>query len=295
MRLAEPAPGPPVVAFRVPSSTHVRLHQNESPYAMSPTALRSAAAALEAGSRYPDAGSPDLCRTLADHYGVDPTMVAVGAGSGELILTACRAWTGDDRPVVVTEPGFPGYGLMAGIAGVPVRKVPSQRYRVGVAALMGALSRAGCLFVCNPLNPTGAVLEPGEVRALAGAATESGAVLVLDEAYAEFAGAAHHSGIDEVRAGGNLIALRTFSKAYGLAGLRVGYAIGPSRLISQLGRRLPPFTVNRVAQAAAAAALEDQAFLLSVVERVAEGRRRLEEALASLALDVVLRGATFVL
>jgi len=283
----------PLDVFRIPSSTDVRLHQNESPYPMSPAAALAARAALAAASRYPDAGAPELCRSLAEHYGVEPAMVAAGAGSGELILTACRAWGAPGRPVLVTMPGFPGYEMMAGIAGVPVCRLASPGYRVDVGSVVGALPGAGCAFVCSPSNPTGAALEPGEVRALAAAASRADGVLVLDEAYAEFAGPAHRSGLDEVRAGARLVVLRTFSKAYGLAGLRVGYAIGPADLITQLRRHLPPFTVSRVAQAAACAALGDQELLRQTVERVEDGRRVLEEGLAALGFGVVPSAANF--
>jgi histidinol-phosphate aminotransferase len=297
VRAADQKQEPGLDAFKIPSSAHVRLHQNESPYASSPAALRAAREALEASSRYPDSGSPDLCRCLADHYGVDPAMVAVGAGSGELILAACRAWAAGGRRVVVSRPGFPGYEMMAGIVGAPVRTVACDGYRIDVDAMIDALPGAGCMFVCNPLNPTGTVLRPGEVSALAEAATGSGSdgVLVMDEAYAEFAGEQHCSGIDEVRAGRSVVVLRTFSKAYGLAGLRAGYAIAPPALIAQLRRWRPPFTVNRPAQAAAAAALADQAFLRLVVERVADGRRSLADGLSALGFGVVASHANFVL
>ena len=271
-----------------------RLHANESPYPMSPLAVRAAGAALERCERYPDPGSPDLRRALAEHYRVDPAMVAVGSGSIELILAACRAWTVGRRPVAVTRPGFPGYAMMARLAGAPVYEVACDGLRIDVPAMVRALPEAGCAFVCNPLNPTGAVLEPDELRALVEGSNCTGAVLLIDEAYAEFAGPRLPSGIGEIRAGGDAIVLRTFSKAYGMAGLRIGYAIGPAELIAQLGRWRAPFSVSRPAQAAAAAALADRAYLDDVVGRVSEGRRRLADGLAELGLDVAGGHANFV-
>jgi len=295
--LGRSAPGPPPAVGRstpdaapvfnrsVPDADDlVRLHLNESPYGPSPAAVRAAERELRRTSVYPDPERARLVGALAEHWGVDRGRVAVANGSDELVLTAALALGDMARPGLVTAGTFPGYRTSLertrrGVAAVPFGDV---------AAFAARLPDHGIGFVCNPHNPSGSALSRAEMDRLVDAAEESGVPLVFDEAYMDFAGPEVARARDYLHRDAPVLALRTFSKAYGLAALRIGYAVGAPALVAEMlaALRTLPFGANRLAQAAALAALADQEFLDGV--RAANAAQR-----SWLAGELTRRGRAF--
>ncbi len=260
------------------------LHTNESPYGP-PDGVREAVAEeiMANCHRYPDSECRDLRAAIAGHLGLPDHMVAVGNGLDELMLLAVHAYAGYGGNVVLTDCTFPGYAGSSALVGAKIRKVQLENYHVAASAIVEAIGAGTDLaFVCNPHNPTGTLLAPGQIRDLIDAAEATGAVLVVDEAYMDFVAA--QSAIDEVRAGRQVIVLRTFSKAWSMAALRIGYAVGPTRLVDKLqqARQPLPFSVNPMAQRAVPIAVRQQKYIDGVRRQTARARKlmytRLHEA-----------------
>ncbi|WP_069768140.1 histidinol-phosphate transaminase [Streptomyces sp. LUP30] len=283
----------------------LRLHFNESPYGAPAEALDAAAEELRSlHTHYPDHECTEIRERIARSVGVTPDMVAVANGADELIqlisLTFLTPSSG--RPaagtVAVTEQTFPGYAAAAAVAGADPRPVPLADHRVCPSAMAEALRDGARLaFVCNPHNPSGTVLDRAEVGEIIDVAEETGAVAVFDEAYIEFAAPEHDVTLDAVRRGRRALVMRTFSKAWGLAALRIGYLVGPADLVGRIRatRQSMPFSVNRIAQRAAVTALDHPEFLAGVRERTAAARERLVKGLEAAGLDPVPSEANFVL
>ncbi|MEU4769920.1 aminotransferase class I/II-fold pyridoxal phosphate-dependent enzyme [Actinosynnema sp. NPDC023794] len=277
----------------------LRLHCNESPYGPPPEALKAAAVEVDGRSgTYPDNEALDVRQSVAEHFGVGVDMVEVGNGADELLLLTTLALTRPGDAVLVTETTFPGYVSACRVADATPRTVPLRDLRLDVPALLDALADVPVLaYVCNPHNPTGTVLDPADVERIIATAEAAGVVAVFDEAYMEFAGPAYEHAVAAVAAGRRLLVLRTFSKAWGLAGLRLGCVLGPPDLIGRLRhtRRAVPFSVNRPAQAAVVAALGHRGFVDEVRRRTAEARARLCAGLTELGVGHVASATNFVL
>jgi histidinol-phosphate aminotransferase len=276
----------------------LRLHLNENPDGPSPAAVAAAHAALAECGRYPDSDCAVVRARIAEHCRVAPDMVAVANGTDEFMLLAALAFLRAGGIALTSRGTFPGYATAAAVVGARVRSLPLEGLRTPAARLAEGLREpgVGAAFVCNPHNPTGAVLTRSEFDALAASSADSDSVLILDQAYLEYAGDEHDFALPAIRAGARLIATRTLSKAYGLASLRIGYAVGPPDLIAQVwqARNALPFDVNRLAQAAAVAALEEADWLEKVRLRNAEGRDRLASGLARLGVECLASHANFV-
>jgi histidinol-phosphate aminotransferase len=279
--------------------TALRLHLNESPYGQ-PAAAREAALAelRERLSVYPDSDCAALRARIAEHHGVSADMVAVGNGVDELVLLSALTFLPAGGTALVTETTFPGYRAASAVAGGSVRAVPLADFRVEPSGFGAALTEdVDLAYVCNPVNPTGTVLDRAGVEQIIDDAERAGTVVVFDEAYVDFAGPEHEHAMNAARAGRRVLALRTFSKAWGLAALRVGYAIGPAELIGRLWqtRQALPFNVNRPALHAAVAALDDHEFLPGVRTRTAQAREHLYRRVTELGLGYVPSVTNFVL
>lgn len=281
------------------STDMLRLHLNETPYGAPRSAHTAAAAELdERCGVYPDSECTALRDRVARHLGVSTDMIAVGNGVDELVLLTALTFLGADRTALVTDTTFPGYLTSAAVAGAQVRTVPLDAYRVSPTAVGAALGGdVDVAFICNPVNPTGTVLDRGGVERIIADAEAGGTVVVFDEAYMDFAGPEFEYALDAVRAGRPVIVMRTFSKAWGLAALRVGYAVGPAELIERLWRtrRSLPFNVNRLAQQAAVNALDEPDFVVGVRERTGRARQRLYRGLEALRLTYQPSVTNFVL
>ncbi|RCG19758.1 histidinol-phosphate aminotransferase family protein [Streptomyces diacarni] len=279
---------------------YLRLHLNENPYGPPPGTVEAVhTEAAQHLNRYPDSECGLLRERLAEHFRVAPEMIAIGNGTDELVLLASMTFLREPGSrVVTTDSTFPGYVTSAAAVGAPAHVVPLAGAALPVAGLTAAVRQGAALaFVCNPLNPTGALLDRDEVTELIDAAESSGTVLVFDEAYLDFAGPAHEFALEAVREGRRVLVTRTFSKAWGLASVRAGLALGPPQLVEQIAAtaRALPFNVNRPAQRAVLRALEAPAHLDRVRADNARVRELLFKTLDSLGLGHSPSAANFVM
>jgi histidinol-phosphate aminotransferase len=261
----------------------VRLHLSESPYGPSPHALRAAHEAVDEAGTYPDPARTAPVQSIADLLGVRPDQVAVANGSDELVLLTALSLGDLQRPGATTAGTFPGYRICLQNVRRGCREVPLDGTAPGIPALADALGEAGVAYVCNPHNPTGGALDRAAFDLLVERAAATATPLVVDEAYLDFAPPGTPQVLDYLGTGAPVLALRTFSKAYGLAGLRIGYAVGSADLVARLRevQGSMPFSVNRAAQAAAVAALADRDHLAHVRQANAAARERFRADLAA--------------
>jgi histidinol-phosphate aminotransferase len=272
----------------------LKLSSNENPHGPPPTAVEAARAAAAEMHRYPGTDHAALRSAIAEVHGLDADRVICGVGSDEILHWLCQAYVGPGTEVLHTEHGFLMYPISARAAGGSPVKVPERERRVDVDALIDALTPATRLvFVANPANPTGTLLAGQEVRRLADGLPD-GCMLVLDGAYAEFAGD-FDGGLRLAAERENVFVTRTFSKAYGLGGMRVGWGYGTREVIDVLNRIRGPFNLSGPALAAAEAAMRDREFVSRVVAANARERTRLTEGLRALGLAVDASEANFVL
>lgn len=272
----------------------IKLASNENPLGPSPRALDAVRAALGESHRYPDAATHDLRARLAEHLGVPASEILPGNGSNELIELLIRTFTTAHDHVVFAEPSFVVYRLAAVAHGVPFTAVPLRDQTHDLDALAAAVRpETKLLFVANPNNPTGTYVGRAALERFL-RAVPSEVIVALDEAYFEYADAADYPDSLQLRgARDRLVVLRTFSKAYGLAALRVGYAVGPAPLIDYLNRVRAPFNVGTLGQVAAIAALSDVEHLDRSRRTNSEQRVRLADALRELGFDVTPSQANF--
>lgn len=247
---------------------NVRLDWNESPYGPSPAAILAVQDAL-AHNRYPEFDAWTLRESLADYVGARPEQVIAGAGLDNVIETlfALLLEAGDN--IIISQPTFMVYELLARAHGSEVTNVPLQTdFDLDVEGILNAINdRTKLIIICNPNNPTGNLLDE---RAIETIVRNAPCVVAIDEAYAEFAGSSMLQLMDEAP---NLVILRTLSKFAGLAGMRVGYAIFPDSLLEYVGRVMPGFcNVSVVATAAAVAAIQDAEYNRSTVSRIVADR-----------------------
>ncbi|HEX6311440.1 MAG TPA: histidinol-phosphate transaminase [Acidimicrobiia bacterium] len=257
----------------------VKLSSNEVPFAPPPSVRQAIADAASEAHRYPDDGGEALCNRLAVRAGLEAGQVAVGAGSVALCQQALLAAVDPGDEVVWSWPSFEAYPVLARHVGATVRAAPLRDHVYDLDAMAASINRRTRLVVvCDPNNPTGTVVDHDELRHLVDGVPDDVLVLV-DEAYVEFVTADRTgNGLDLVRDHANVLVLRTFSKAYGLAGLRVGYAFGHEDVISALRRTRLPFAVSTTAQAAALAALAAEAEYRGWIEALVDERERIVRA-----------------
>lgn len=297
LRIPPYVPGKPIeeVQRELGLADVIKLASNENPLGPSPMALRAMQDAAARVSYYPDARAFHLREALAKRYGMDAAGVIVGNGSDEIIRLAAEAFLGPGDEAVICEPTFGEYLYAVHLLGaepVTVRADGGQDLEAISAAIT---ARTKLVFVCNPNNPTGTAFG-GDAFAAFLAGLPPGVLVVYDAAYREYADAGSlPDGPGLVRAGAPLLFLGTFSKLYGLAGLRVGYGLGAPGLIDLLYRVKEPFNVNLVAQAAAAAALDDAEHVQKSLALNAAGKKQLYEGLAALGLDYLPTQANFIL
>lgn len=254
-------PGKPIEELQreLGLSRIVKLASNENPLGPSPKALGVLGEVSATLNRYPDGGAFQLRGALAERWKVDPDQVIVGNGSDELIGLLARAFLAPGDEAVMASETFVIYKMEVTAAhAVPVI-VPMREGRHDLPAMAAAVTdRTRLLFLCNPNNPTGTMVSAGEVREFL-ATIPAGVIVVFDEAYYEYVDAPDFpDALGVVKQGRNAIVLRTFSKIYGLAGLRIGYGVTTKEIVGYLNRLRPPFNANSVAQRAAVAALTDE-------------------------------------
>lgn len=282
--------------FGLDEARIVKLASNENPLGMPDSAKAAMArAALELG-RYPDANAFELKAALAARYGVPAEWVTLGNGSNDILEIAAHAFVEKGQSVVYSQYSFAVYALATQGLGARAIVVPAVRHGHDLDAMLAAIEDdTRLLFIANPNNPTGTFIEGAALEAFLEKVPRR-VVVVLDEAYTEYLSAElRYDSIAWVRRYPNLVVSRTFSKAFGLAGLRVGFAIAQPELTDLLNRLRQPFNVNTMAQAAAIAALADTAFLEKSAALNAEGYRRLTQAFDKLGLEYVPSFGNFVL
>lgn len=273
----------------------IRLSSNENPYPPSPLVMSKILETITHVNRYPG-GEAELKASVANHYGLKPEEVLFGNGSNELIEMSLKAMRHETRKgVIMSDPSFPFYDIAARVYGFEVTRVPLRDMRVDLDRLGGAITgNTRVIFLTNPNNPTGTIYEEGSFRAFLKALPDE-ILVVVDEAYGEFALSAGFPRTTQFVREHPVLLLRTFSKAYGLAGLRVGYGIGEAGLISFLERTRQPFSINMVALVAAGAALSDREHLSRVLENNKRGKETLYRGFEDLSLEYVPTEANFVL
>lgn len=275
----------------------IKLASNENPLGPSPRAMAAYRRAASLNALYPEGTSPELRDALARFHKVDPEQVIAGNGSDELIRLLCEAFVEADDEVVVSQYGFIRFKQQAAMMGARVIEVPMTDWTHDLTLMAKAASpRTKLLFIANPNNPTGTWNTQEELEGLLAAVPET-TLVVLDEAYWHYAHAlpGYPKSLPELCSRHpNLVVLRTFSKAYGLAGLRVGYAVGDPELVSWLDRIRMPFNVSLPAQLAAAQALKDAAFVKRAVGVNEKERAAVAKALADLGFGVGDSATNFV-
>lgn len=296
-RLKPYVPGKPVdeVARELGITQATKLASNENPLGPSPKALAAAAAALGEVHRYPDAACYRLRQALARFLEVGPEELVFGGGSNELLDLVVRTFCQVGDHVVFAEPSFVVYQMSALASNLAYTSVPLVDFRHPLDALLQACRpETRVVFIANPNNPTGTYVTRQEVETFLQQVPEH-VFVVLDEAYFEYATAADYPNGLRLRAlHERLVVLRTFSKAYGLAGLRVGYGVLSARYADYINRVRAPFNVNSLAQVAAISALEDTEHLRRGIELNSNERARVSTRLTELGLQVVPSQANFV-
>jgi histidinol-phosphate aminotransferase len=275
----------------------IKLASNENPYGPSPRGIEAARAALAETNRYPDGGAFALRQKLAARLGVDSRQILVGAGSNEIIDLLVQTFCGADDEVVAPQYSFVAYKLAAQKNRRIFREsacTPDLQY--DVAALLAAITpQTKIVFFANPNNPTGAYLPRPQLEDLV-EKLPARVLLAIDEAYFEYAYANDYpNGIDYLGRRGRILSLRTFSKIYGLAGLRIGYAVASAELLEYVHRIRLPFNVSTPAQAAALAALDDGPHVARARAGNDAELPRLAAALAKLGLTVLPSQCNFIL
>jgi histidinol-phosphate aminotransferase len=276
----------------------IKLASNENPFGPSPKAVAAVSAVIAGMHRYPDSAASSLTQALAKQHRVEPERILVANGSIELIELALRAFVRPGDEAVMARQTFPMYRLMTEAAGgraVTVDLRESMHDLPAMAAAVTAKTRV--VFVANPNNPTGTVILRAEWTAFVSALRDRRVLLIADGAYAEFV---DHPEFPRSMAecdvpSARVVNLRTFSKLYGLAGLRVGYAIGPPQVIEAMGRLRQPFSVSLLAQVGALAALDDHDHVQRTLDNNRTGLRAISAGALALGMTVVPSCASFVM
>ena len=275
----------------------VKLASNENPLGPSPKAIRATRSMTKQVHLYPDGGCSLLKSKLAAFLGLSGDQLILGNGSNEIIELLARGFLREGDRVISSETSFLVYPLITQACGGTYTAVPMKGFRFDLPSILREIDhRTRLIFVANPNNPTGTYVKESEVENFLGRVPDD-VIICFDEAYFDFVEAHDFPNLMNEVTGNrrNLILLRTFSKSYGLAGLRIGYGIGSRELIQYLEKIRQPFNVNRMAQAAAAAALDDHRFLRRTKRLVSDGKLYLYRQFTKMGLEFVSSEANFVL
>lgn len=272
----------------------VKLSSNENPFGPSPAAIEAVRTSAAGLHRYPSTDHAALRAAIGEVHGLDPDRIICGVGSDEVINWLCQAYAGPGDEVLHTEHGFSMYRISALGAGATPVAAPERERVTDVDALLATCTDATRLvFIANPNNPTGTMIGGNELARLADGIPES-AILVLDGAYAEFV-PGYDGGAGLATDRPNVVMTRTFSKLYGLGGLRIGWGYGPREIIDVLNRLRGPFNLSGTALAAAAAAIRDRAYAERCLAENARLRVWLAEALAAVGVPSDVSHTNFIL
>ncbi|WP_334186906.1 histidinol-phosphate transaminase [Noviherbaspirillum sp.] len=282
--------------FGLDEASIVKLASNENPLGMPDSARQAMLAAVADIGRYPDSNGFELKAAISKKYGVPQDWITLGNGSNDILELAAHALVQTGQSVVYSQYSFAVYALATQAVGGRALVVPARNFGHDLPAMAAAIAAdTKLIFIANPNNPTGTFVPEQEIAAFL-KEVPSNVVVVLDEAYNEYLDASlQYESISWVREYPNLLVSRTMSKAYGLAGLRVGFGIAQPALTDLLNRIRQPFNVNSMAQAAAVAALNDKDFLQKSARLNAEGYAQLTRAFEEMGLEYVPSCGNFVL
>ncbi len=278
----------------------VKLDSNENPFGPSPRSLEAMREGLAAAHLYPDDDGSELRRKLASFHSVPLEQILVTAGSTAMLSLLCQTMLAPGLNAVTSERSFIIYAAAVQATGAQLIEAPMREDGYDLAAILDAINEhTRIVFVANPNNPTGTMLDADAVDKFM-AEVPGHVVVVLDEAYYEFAARfaaqrkiEYSRSLDYLRQGAGVVVLRTFSKAHGLAGLRVGYGLGPAELMAYCARMRNTYSVSSVAQAAALAALDDAKYVERIVSSNAAQARILGVGLSELGYRVIPTAANF--
>lgn len=274
----------------------IKLASNENPLGPGPRAMEALAGAMGSFARYPDGAAFTLKRALAEHLRIEPGQLILGNGSNEVLELLARAFVTPENEVLFSEHAFAVYPIVTQAVGATPRVAPARAFGHDLEAMAALVtSKTRLVFIANPNNPTGTYLKGGELEAFLEEMPEH-VLVVLDEAYFEYARATpdYPDGIGFLARFPNVVVTRTFSKAYGLAGLRVGYGAGHPDLVALLERVRQPFNINSAAMLAAEAALNDHEHLRRSVDLNAAGMARIMAGVRALGLDFLPSVGNFI-
>jgi histidinol-phosphate aminotransferase len=275
----------------------IKMASNENPAGPSVKAVSAIKDALCQLNYYPDGQCYYLRNALAQQMGVKPQQIIVGNGVDGVIMQTCLAYLDQDDQVIVSQSSFPVYDIFTHVMRARLIKTPLKEYGLDLDAMADAITpKTKLIFVCNPNNPTGTIVTASEVNAFIPRVPDH-VLVIFDEAYYEYADSDEYPEtmryIHEGRK--NVLIMRTYSKIYGLAGIRLGYGIGDPELLAPLSKIKEPFCVNSLAQVAGIAALEDQECLEASIEHNREARQYIYQEFDRLGLFYVKSHTNFVL
>lgn len=282
--------------FGLDEAKIIKLASNENPLGMPDSARQAMLNALADTGRYPDSNGFDLKQAITAKYGVPQDWITLGNGSNDILELAAHAFVQPGQSVLYAEYSFAVYALATQAVGARAIVVTAKNYGHDLSAMAKAITAdTRLVFIANPNNPTGTFIPAAEIEAFLKVVPQN-VVVVLDEAYNEYlAPELQYESIAWLRQYPNLLVSRTLSKAYGLAGLRVGFGIAQPSITDLLNRIRQPFNVNSLAQAAAVAALNDTVFLQKSAKLNADGYRQLTQAFDAMNLEYVPSYGNFVL
>jgi histidinol-phosphate aminotransferase len=289
-------PGKPIEEVERELKIHaVKLASNENPLGPSPKGIEAAKAVMGDANRYPDGGTHRLRETLAKRNGVAPEEIFVGLGSSEIIDLASRVLLRAGLQGLTSEGSYAPFSIAIRASGAELVLVRQRDFAFDLEAMAKAITpKTGVIYLANPNNPTGTAFSRKEFDEFL-AKVPDGVLVVLDEAYIHYAvSVGLRESVEAYRKRKNMLILRTFSKVYGLAGMRIGYAIGTSELVSAMNKLKTPFNTSGVAQAAALAALDDKEHVERCIATNAIERKRLSDGLTKLGLRPVPSESNFV-
>ena len=289
-------PGKPIEEVERELKIHaVKLASNENPLGPSPMAMEAARKALSESHRYPDGGAQAIREMLSDKTGVAFDEIFVSLGSSEVIDLAARVCLRPGLQGITSFGSYAPFSVAIRASGAELVLVPQKKYAFDLEAILRAITpKTGVIYIANPNNPTGTAFDTAELERFI-AKVPDGVLVVLDEAYVHYAPSLDRRKSEEIyRRRKNVLILRTFSKVYGLAGLRIGFAFGRPELLAAMTKLKTPFNTSGVAQAAALAAMNDREHVARCIETNAWERRRVIDGLRELGFQPVESETNFV-
>lgn len=274
----------------------VKLSSNEGAFGPPPGAIEAIRAMAAEAHRYPDGSGKAIREAIGARFGLDPARIVVGNGSDELLALLILAYGGEGTDIVMSAHGFLMYEITGRWAGCQIVKVPEKNLTTDVDGMLAAVGpRTRLVFLANPNNPTGSILPQAEVDRLRAGLRED-ILLVLDSAYAEYVSRPDYdAGAKLVDASGNTVMTRTFSKIFGMGGMRLGWAYAPASVVDVLSRVRGPFNVNAAAMAAGVAALAEKGWIEQSVAHNTEWRGKVTSGLEAAGIKVWPSEGNFIL